>query len=111
MVDLARALIAARLGDNYQAVTLHQRATGGDAWPRLPAEHRAAHLIDVTRAHLDLGDLQAAGRALLTADRIAPAEVRHRPAARAALTAVLRAGPTPADVTRLATTIGLARQC
>ncbi|GLY24444.1 helix-turn-helix domain-containing protein [Micromonospora sp. NBRC 101691] len=109
VVDLARAVAAARLGDNYRAVTLHQRATGDDAWPRLPAERRAAHLIDVTRAHLDLGDLHAAGRALLTADRMAPAEVRLRPAAHAALLAVLHAGPTPADVTRLATTIGLTR--
>ena len=77
---------------------------------RLPAEHRAAHLIDITRAHLDLGDPDAAGRALVTADHIAPAETRTRPAARVALTAVLRAGPTPADVARLAATIGLTRQ-
>ncbi|MEV0328947.1 helix-turn-helix domain-containing protein [Micromonospora echinospora] len=109
VVDLARALTAARLGDNHRAVTLHQRATGGDAWQRLPAEHRAAHLIDMARVHLDVGDHHAAGRALLTADQIAPAEVRLRPAAHTALTAVLRAGPTPADVTRLATTIGLTR--
>ncbi|MEU4568927.1 helix-turn-helix domain-containing protein [Micromonospora sp. NPDC023956] len=109
VVDLARALAAARLGDNHLAVALHHRATEGDAWQRLPAEHRAAHLIDMTRVHLDLGDHHAAGRALLTADRIAPAEVRLRPAAHAALAAVLRAGPTPADVTRLAATLGLAR--
>ncbi|MEU4567602.1 helix-turn-helix domain-containing protein [Micromonospora sp. NPDC023956] len=107
VVELARALAAAHLGDNHLAVTLHHHATSGDAWHRLPAEHRAAHLIDITRAHLDLGDHHAAGRALLTAHRIAPAEVRLRPAAHTALTAVLRAGPTPADVTRLATTIGL----
>ncbi|GLY21415.1 helix-turn-helix domain-containing protein [Micromonospora sp. NBRC 101691] len=108
VVDLARALAAAHLGDNHLAVTLHHRATTTDAWHRLPAEHRAAHLVDITRAHLDLGDHHAAGRALLTADRIAPAEVRLRPAAFAVLTAVLRAGPTPADLTRLAATIGLA---
>ncbi|MFI6823289.1 helix-turn-helix domain-containing protein [Micromonospora sp. NPDC050187] len=109
VVDLARALAAARLGDNHLAIALHQRAVCGDAWQRLPAEHRAAHLIDITRAHLDLGDHCAAGRALVTADRIAPAEVRLRPAAHAALAAVLRAGPTPADLTRLATTVGLTR--
>ncbi|SCL31214.1 hypothetical protein [Micromonospora inyonensis] len=92
----------------HLAVTLHHRATTTDAWHRLPAEHRAAHLIDITRAHLDLGDHRAAGRALLTADQIAPAEVRLRPAAHTILTVVLRAGPTPADLTRLAATIGLA---
>ncbi|MFI6819665.1 helix-turn-helix domain-containing protein [Micromonospora sp. NPDC050187] len=107
VVDLARALAAAHLGDNHLAVTLHHRATTTDAWHRLPAEHRAAHLVDITRAHLDLGDHHAAGRALLTADRIAPAEVRLRPAAHTMLTAVLRAGPTPADLTRLAAAIGL----
>ncbi|SCF48477.1 Helix-turn-helix domain-containing protein [Micromonospora matsumotoense] len=108
-IDLARALTATRLGDHHRAVALHRRATDQEGWRRLPAEHRAAHLIDITRAHLDLGDHDAAGRALVTADRIAPAETRTRPAARVALTAVLRAGPTPADVARLAATIGLTR--
>ncbi|WP_433343124.1 hypothetical protein [Micromonospora sp. CA-111912] len=57
-----------RLGDHHRAATIHRRATGGDGWHLLPAEHRAAHLIDITRAHLDLGDPHAAGRALVTAD-------------------------------------------
>ncbi|MEQ4304206.1 helix-turn-helix domain-containing protein [Plantactinospora sp. B6F1] len=109
-VDLARALIATELGDSQQAIATHQHATASGAWNRLPAEHRAAHLIDIVRAHLDAGDPQAAGRALVTADRIAPAETRTRPTARAALTAVLRTGPTPADVTRLAATVGLTRR-
>ncbi|SCG14838.1 Helix-turn-helix domain-containing protein [Micromonospora echinofusca] len=110
IVELARTLTAMRLGDHREAVTVHRRATGGDAWHLLPAEHRAAHLIDITRAHLDLGDPCAAGRALVTADTIAPAEIRLRPAARTALTAVLRANSPAADVTRLAATVGLTRQ-
>ncbi|MEV4711838.1 helix-turn-helix domain-containing protein [Micromonospora sp. NPDC049374] len=109
-VDLARALTAANLGDNSLAIATHKRAVSTDAWHRLPAEQRAGHLIDITRAHLALGDYQAAGRALVTADRIAPAETRLRPIARAALTAVLRAGTSPADVTRLAAVLGLTRQ-
>ncbi|MET8251860.1 helix-turn-helix domain-containing protein [Micromonospora sp. NPDC005197] len=108
-VDLARALIAMWFGDHHLAVATHRRATSGNAWPLLPAEHRAAQLIDITHAHLDLGDARAAGRALVAADRVAPTETRIRPAARAALTAVLRAGPTAADVARLAATIGLTR--
>lgn len=40
----------------------------------------------------------------------ASAETRIRPAARAALTAVLRAGPTSADVARFAAIVGLTRQ-
>ncbi|MBQ1024858.1 helix-turn-helix domain-containing protein [Micromonospora sp. C95] len=109
-VDLARALTAANLGDNGLAIATHKLAVNTDAWHRLPAEHRAGHLIDITRTHLALGDPQAAGRALVVADRIAPAETRVRPAGRAALTAVLRAGNSPADVTRLATLVGLTRQ-
>ncbi|MEU7996028.1 helix-turn-helix domain-containing protein [Micromonospora sp. NPDC049060] len=106
-VELARALTAMHFGDHQRAVTTHRRATSDDAWHLLPAEHRAAHLIDITRTHLDLGDPHAAGRALVTADAIAPAEIRLRPAAHTALTAVLRAGSPAADVTRLAATLGL----
>ncbi|MBO4209128.1 helix-turn-helix domain-containing protein, partial [Micromonospora echinofusca] len=47
-VILARALTATHLGDHHQAVTLHRQATSQDGWHRLPAEHRAAHLIDIT---------------------------------------------------------------
>ncbi|WP_433551073.1 helix-turn-helix domain-containing protein [Micromonospora zamorensis] len=108
-VDLARALIAMSFGDHQLAVAVHRRASSGDAWHELPAEHRAAHLIDIAHAYLDLGDARAAGQALVAADRIAPTETRIRPAARTALTAVLRAGSTAADVTRLAAIIGLTR--
>ncbi|MFE0591917.1 helix-turn-helix domain-containing protein [Micromonospora echinospora] len=110
LVELARALVAARLGDHPAALARHHHATRDPAWQQLPAEHRAAHLIDMARAHLDTGDHHAAGRALLTADQIAPAEVRLRPAARTLLAALVRAGRTPADLTRLAATIGLTRQ-
>ncbi|MFF0470554.1 hypothetical protein ACFYPX_24350 [Micromonospora zamorensis] len=108
-VDLARALIAMSFGDHQLAVAVHRRAISGNAWHVLPAEHRAAHLIDITHAYLNLGDAPAAGQALVVADHIAPSETRTRPAARAALTAVLRAGPTAADVDRLAATVGLTR--
>ncbi|MFD0820353.1 hypothetical protein ACFQ0D_19035, partial [Micromonospora zhanjiangensis] len=109
VVHLACALVAARLGDNEAAIAAHLRVTTGGAWSRLPAEHRAAHLIDISRAYLNGGDHRAAGHALVTADRVAPAETRLRPAARAALTAVLNAGPPRADVAGLAATVGLAR--
>ncbi|MEK8109724.1 hypothetical protein NKG94_45350 [Micromonospora sp. M12] len=108
-VDLARALIAMWSGDHQSAVTTHRRAASGNAWHLLPAEHRAAQLIDIAHAYLDLGDTRAAGRALVAADRVATWETRIRPVARAALTAVLRAGPGTADVSRLAATIGLTR--
>jgi transcriptional regulator with XRE-family HTH domain len=110
VVNLARALVAIELGDNERAITTHLQVTGGDAWSRLPAEHRAAHLIDIARAYLNVGDCRAAGHALVTADRLAPAETRLRPAAHTALTAVLRAGPPLADVAGLATAVGLIRR-
>ncbi|WP_274527180.1 helix-turn-helix domain-containing protein [Micromonospora foliorum] len=109
-VELVRVLIAMWSGDPQVAVTIHRRVTSGNAWHLLPAEHRAAHLIDITHAYLDLGDVRAAGRALVAADRIATWETRIRPMARAALTAVFRAGPGAADVSRLAATVGLTRR-
>ncbi|WP_327034421.1 helix-turn-helix domain-containing protein [Micromonospora ureilytica] len=109
-VDLARALIAMWIGDHQLAVATHRRAISGNAWHLLPAEHRAAHLIDITHTYLDLGDVRSAGRALVAADRIATWETRIRPVARAALTAVFRAGPTAADVSRLAATMRLTPQ-
>lgn len=51
--------------------------------------------IDAARAYLQIGDLPGAGRVLAAADRIAPAEVRLRPAALTAR-AVLRDEPVPA---------------
>ncbi|NBE82597.1 hypothetical protein [Micromonospora rubida] len=61
----------------------------------------------MARIHLGSGNSRAAGHALVTADQIAPAETRIRPAARTVLTALLRDGPAGADVTRLAAIIGL----
>ncbi|WBB77512.1 helix-turn-helix domain-containing protein [Micromonospora sp. WMMD882] len=109
VVALARSLAAHRLGDTTDAIRRHDHAVRGDGWRRLPAEHRAAHLVDITRAHLDAGDSTRAGQALLDADRTAPAEVRDRPAARTLLAEIMRHGPAAADVARLATILGLTR--
>ncbi|WP_308291019.1 helix-turn-helix domain-containing protein [Micromonospora sp. RL09-050-HVF-A] len=108
-VLLARFLTALRLGDTAVAVHHHEKAIGRDDWRRLPVEHRAAHLVDAARAYLDAGDLAAAGRTLVEADTIAPAEVRYRPAARTLVAEIARSGPPAADVARLATTVGLTR--
>ncbi|MFV2128223.1 helix-turn-helix domain-containing protein [Micromonospora sp. LOL_013] len=105
-VALARAHLAAALGDPHQAITHHQHATAGHGWRELPAEHRAAHLIDITRVYLDTGNPTAAARAIITADQTAPAETRTRPVAHTVVATLLRTAPTP-DLTRLATTIGL----
>ncbi|WP_433341871.1 hypothetical protein [Micromonospora sp. CA-111912] len=76
---------------------------------RLPVEHRAAHLVDAARAYLHVGVLLRAGRALVDADRTAPAEVRCRPLARTVIADVARGGPTPAGVAHLVMVVGLTR--
>ncbi|NBE84475.1 helix-turn-helix domain-containing protein [Micromonospora rubida] len=106
-VELARVAAAVALGAGGEAVVLHERVVGADDWRRLPAEHRAAYLLDATRAYLRVGDPLAAGRALVDADRTAPAEVRLRPVARTLLTDLARHGPVPADVAGLATALGI----
>jgi transcriptional regulator with XRE-family HTH domain len=108
-VEAARAVAAVELGDGGTAVAWHEKATGGVGWARLPVEHRAAHLVDAARAYLLVGDLMRAGRALVEADRVAPAEIRCRPVARTVIAELVRGGPVPADVARLADVVGLTR--
>ncbi|MFI6162224.1 helix-turn-helix domain-containing protein [Micromonospora haikouensis] len=94
-VDAARVAAAAMLGDGRRAVDLHEAFVGGLAWRLLPIEHRAAHLVDVAGAYMHSGDPVGAGGLLLQADRLAPAEVRMRPAGRSALGLVLTGVPRP----------------
>ena len=106
-VQLARSLASHRLGDTTEAILRHVHAIRSEGWRRLPPEHRAAHLIDAARFYLDTGQHSRAGRVLLHADTVAPAEVRNRPVARTLLTDIIRGGPAAADVARLATALGL----
>ncbi len=108
-VELARVVAAVELGEAGAAVARHERAVGGEAWRGLPAEYRAAYLLDVARAYLMVGDLHGAGRTVVEADGVAPAEVRCRPVARTVLAEVARAHPAPAGVARLTRVIGLTR--
>ncbi|SCL19422.1 Helix-turn-helix domain-containing protein [Micromonospora inyonensis] len=106
-VALARVAVAVDLGDVAEAVARHEEVTRRGGWARLPAGHRAAHLIDAARAYLLLGDLDRAGRLLVEADGIAPAETRARRAARTVIAGVVRGGPAGAGVTRLASALGI----
>ncbi|MDI5937769.1 MULTISPECIES: helix-turn-helix domain-containing protein [Micromonospora] len=108
-VRVARVAAAVELGDGGEAVAQHTETVRLPGWRRLPVEHRAAHLVDAARAYLQVGDLLGAGRALVEADRIAPAEVRVRPLARTVIAEVARGGPAPAGVAHLAAAIGLIR--
>ncbi|WP_328341151.1 helix-turn-helix domain-containing protein [Micromonospora sp. NBC_00421] len=106
-VDLARTAVALDLGHAGEAVAWHERTTRRDAWRWLPLEHRAAHLIDAARAYLQADDPANAGRVLADADRMAPAEVRHRPVARDVLGQVARAPHAPATSIQLAAALGV----
>ncbi|MEU4775807.1 helix-turn-helix domain-containing protein [Micromonospora sp. NPDC023644] len=108
-VEAARVVAAVERGDAGEAVRRHETAVRGEAWRRLPAEYRAAYLVDAARAYLQAGDLRGAARVLVDADAVAPAEVRCRPVARTVIAEVARAHPAPAGVARLATLVGLTR--
>jgi transcriptional regulator with XRE-family HTH domain len=107
-VDLARVVTARDLGDADEAVAWHEKTIRRDAWGWLPAEHRAAHLLDAARAYLAADDPAGAGRAVVDAERTAPAEVRHRPAARELIAQVVRDPRAPGSVVRLAAALGAA---
>ncbi|MEO3773541.1 helix-turn-helix domain-containing protein [Micromonospora sp. B9E7] len=106
-VELARVAAAVELGDGPQAVDRHEEATRRDGWRWLPVEHRAAHLIDAARAYLQTDDPANAARVLLRAERIAPAEIRDRPAARDVVGQAARDPDAPPTITQLAVGLGL----
>ncbi|MFI2709379.1 hypothetical protein ACH495_04520 [Micromonospora sp. NPDC018662] len=106
-VELARIAVAAVRGDAEEAVTRHEGVITRDGWRWLAAEHRAAYLIDVARAYLHAGDAVGAGRILVEADRVAPAEIRHRPGGRDVLAEVARDLRAPATLIHLAAALGV----
>ncbi|MER5338196.1 helix-turn-helix domain-containing protein [Micromonospora sp. NPDC002717] len=108
-VELARVVAAVESGDAGEAVRRHEQAIRREGWRRLPAEYRAAYLLDAARGYLQIGDLRGAGRMLVEADAVAPAEVRARPLARTVIAELARGRPAPAGVARLATLVGLTR--
>ncbi|QOC92437.1 helix-turn-helix domain-containing protein [Micromonospora craniellae] len=108
-VEMARVVVAAEQGDPVEAVARHDAVIRRDGWRSLSPEYRGAYLVDVARAYLSAGDLAGAGRMLVGADSVAPAEVRVRPSTRTLLAEIARRRPAPAGVARLATLVGLTR--
>ncbi|WP_341720961.1 helix-turn-helix domain-containing protein [Micromonospora sp. FIMYZ51] len=108
-VALAGVTVAIELGTPDEAILRHEEAIGRDGWRWLAPEHRAAHLIDAGRAYLQNADPVNAARVLLAAHRTAPAEVRHRPAARQVLADAIRCPDAPATIVALAATLGVSR--
>ncbi|MFI6254895.1 helix-turn-helix domain-containing protein [Micromonospora zamorensis] len=106
-VELARVAAAVELGDGPQAVARHEEAIGRDGWRWLPIEHRAAHLIDAARAYIQADDPANAARVLLRAERLAPAEIRDRPAVRDVVAQAARDPDAPPTITQLGIGLGV----
>jgi hypothetical protein len=97
------------LGEAARALRTHDGIDPTQYAAMLP-ERRASHLIEVARAHAQIGDNARASEALVIANRFAPAEVRCRPDAQELVAELIRrAGGRPAPGMReLADQIGLA---
>ncbi|MFI7551388.1 helix-turn-helix domain-containing protein [Micromonospora sediminimaris] len=106
-VALARTAAAVESGDARAAIAWHEKATRRPGWRWLPPEHRAAHLLNVARAYLHADDATTAARMLVEAERTAPAEIRHRPAARELLAEIARDACAPSTITQLAVSLGV----
>jgi len=107
-VTAARTAIAVELNDGRSAVAWHETTIGRDGWRWLPAEHRAAHLLDAARSYLLIGDAAGAGRVLVEANHTAPAEMRCRPTARQLLAQAAHDADAPAALVQLATALAVA---
>lgn len=77
---------------------------------QLPRERRANHLVDVARGYSQWGRREQALTTLLDAERLAPAEVRCRPMARATITDLIHRsrGTVPDMLEQLAARAGVA---
>ncbi|MGC4886862.1 helix-turn-helix domain-containing protein [Micromonospora sp. DT227] len=106
-VELVRIAVAAERSDAAEAVARHERVITRDGWRWLTVEHRAAYLIDVARAYLQAGDPVGAGRLVVEAERVAPAEIRHRPDGRDVLARVAHDPRAPAMLVHLAAALGV----
>lgn len=95
LVGVVRVAAAVETGEPDRALADHARVVDHPGYAHLPLAVRADHQVDTARAYVLLGDVVAAGRALLAADRTAPAEVRSRPAAREVVALVLRRSVRP----------------
>jgi transcriptional regulator with XRE-family HTH domain len=108
-VALHRAAAAVDLGEHGIAVATHEKLRP-DGFNALLPERRAHHLVDMSRAYTQTGNVEKAGELLLEADRLAPSEIRCRPHAQEVLTGVLRRvrGTPPQPLAELADHIGVA---
>lgn len=108
-VLLHRVAAAVELGDGRRAVETHKKISP-EVFAALVPERRVHHLLDLARGWAQLGDVNRAGEMLVEGDRLAPTELRSRPAARQVLDEVLSRthGDPPPAVSELAARVGVA---
>jgi transcriptional regulator with XRE-family HTH domain len=90
-VGIHRVSTAVELGEGALAVQAHE-SIPRQALELLPRERRANHFLDVARGYYQWRKIDRAAEFLVEADRLAPAEVRCRPGARAILAELSRRG-------------------
>lgn len=107
-VRLHRVAAMVELGEGRAAVEAHESMDLIRFRSLLP-ERRAHHYLDIARGYAQVGDVDRASEMLLEGDRLAPAEIRCRPAAREVLSDVLRRarGAPLAPVAELAELMGV----
>jgi len=96
------------LGEAARALRTHS-GIDPDGYAGMLPERRASHLVEVARAYTQVGNLNRAGEALVTASRLAPSELRCRPDAQELVVELMRRSgrPPAAGMLELVDQIGL----
>jgi transcriptional regulator with XRE-family HTH domain len=107
-VAFHRVTAEVEMGEGARAIALHDAIPAEDFAGMMP-ERRAHHLLDVSRALTQVGDVARATETIIEADRLAPSEVRCRPIAHELVSDVLRRtrGSAPQALAELADLIGV----
>jgi transcriptional regulator with XRE-family HTH domain/tetratricopeptide (TPR) repeat protein len=107
-VALVQVAAEVELGEAARALRTSDGIDPSGYAAMLP-ERRASHLLNVARAHTQLGDLLRASEALVEADRLAPNEVRCRPIAQELVVELIRraGGPPTPGMVEIVDHIGL----
>jgi hypothetical protein len=107
-VAFHRAAAEVEMGEGAKAVQTHDAIDPLGFAAMLP-ERRASHLLDLSRAYAQIGDISKAGETLVEADRLAPSEVRCRPVAHELVSDLLRRtrGSAPVALLELVDQMGV----
>jgi hypothetical protein len=87
---------------------MHERSRP-EGFAALVPERRVHHLLDLARGWAQVGDIRRAGEVLVAGSRLAPGELKSRPAARELVGQVLQRtnGDLPPDLGELAGQVGV----